>query len=289
MRTLTTEAEAALLSGHKCWNLLLTLRDGTQRGYTSAAESFAIQGVTYQPQNGITPAQYRSDLKPEPSSSEFQGFFSDDQISDIDLLSGALDGAIATLFICSYQEPPSTVTQDECLILSVGELGKATSTNRSFSIEFLTSEVKFSQSLRKRTQSSCRNTLGDSRCQVQLPAYQFLGEVVTITENRDITYLVISQETNAEPNTDDFYRNGRITFTTGANAGNASKIRAHSSGNIQLLNRPFALLAVGDRFTATVGCNKTLAECNTKFNNSNQFRGEPFVPGPNSLIRSPQQ
>lgn len=287
MRNLSTEARMTLLSGHRCWNLLIEQLDGTMRGYTSANNAFAISGVIYQPQNGITPSQYRSDLKPAPSSSEFQGFFSDDQITEIDLLSGVLDGAIATLFICSYKEPPTSVSENLCLILSVGVLGKATFTDNLFNCEFLSAETKFTQSLKKRTQPTCRNTLGDSRCKVALTPFQFVGEVTAIAENRDITFSVVSQNASAQPATNNFYRNGRIAFINGANTGKAAKIRAHSGAVLQLLNRPFNQIAVGDRFTATPGCDKSLSECKDKYNNTNEFRGEPFVPGPGALLRGP--
>lgn len=287
MRNLTTEARTTLLSGHKCWNLLIEQLDGTMRGYTSANNAFIIAGVTYQPQNGITPSQYRSDLKPAPSSSEFQGFFSDEQITEIDLLSGVLDGATATLFICSYKEPPASVSANLCLVLSVGLLGKANFTENLFSCEFLSAENRFTQSLKKRTQPTCRNTLGDSLCQVALTPFQFDGEVTAISQNRDITFSIVNQNASAEPATDTFYRNGRISFTTGDNTGRAAKIRAHTGSVLQLLNRPFNQIAIGDRFTATPGCDKSLAECKDKYNNTNEFRGEPFVPGPGALLRGP--
>lgn len=287
MRTLSANFDAHLREGYRCWCLLIETLSGEKFGFTSTINPLTIDGVTYDPTTGITPSQYRADLRTEPASSSFDGFFSTD-IKEVDLLSGSIDGAIATLFVCSWLNPPSTLNMNTALILSVGTLGKATSTDRGYRSEFLSAEVKLSRSRRKTTQPSCRATLGDSECAVNLSQYQFNGQVSAQIQGVGFRFSVISQNSKAEPKTTHFYRNGYVVFTTGQNAGQRFKISEHNDTNrFELLDRPLYPLDNGDRFLAVVGCDKTLTECHEKFSNSDNFRGEPFVPGPDSLVRSP--
>ncbi len=285
MRTIANKHHNELLSGHKCWCVLIVRRDGKRHGYTSHNKALSIGNDTFLPYGGITPSQFRTDLKTEVASSQVLGVYG--EITETDILSAQLDGAETTLFITSWRNPPNAVNTNTCLILTVGTLGKATLTDRQWEMEILSLEEKLSQNRRDRTQPTCRATLGDDRCQVVLGSYQWRGEVTGVVQNRELSTMVIGQSVFAKPGQDNFYNNGRIEFTTGAARGERAKILSHAQSQMNLLTRPFNRIAVGDRFIVTVGCDKSLDECRVKFNNTDNFRGEPFVPGPNALLRSP--
>lgn len=287
MRPLSPAAKAALADNHRAWCVRVQRLDGAVQGYTSHDRVISIAGVDYRPQSGIIPSNYRSDLKAEAASSEFTGFFDDAEISEQDILRGVLDGAIVTVFVCSWLSPPTAIDNSTCLILSVGGLGKARWTNRQFTLEMLSRETKFQQDLRKTTQPTCRATLGDAACGKAISPYRWRGAVSAIAQNLDITASVVSQGGSAQPTNNGYYTNGRVLWITGANTGNRGKIRTHAGGALSLLAEPFFPIAVGDEFWCDVGCNKSLSECNTKFSNHLNFRGEPFIPGPNALTRSP--
>lgn len=285
MRPLSTEARAALNAGKNAWFVRLELTNGTRRGYTSYDNPIEIDTVLYKP--GITPAQHRSDLILEPASNEFSGFFSDDDITEADVIAGVLDGATATVFVASWALPPQAITDDQCVVLTVASLGKARWGNNQFNFEALSSETNFAKNLRKITQPTCRATLGDQRCTVAIAPYRFVGIVGTPTNQIDFTFTVESQNAQAQPSTPGFYGNGRIEWGSGGNSGTRSKIRIHNGPGISLLQEPFRAIAPGDRFVCQVGCDKTLNGGCVKFANTLNFRGEPFVPGPDAQLRSP--
>ena len=84
---------------------------------------------------------------------------------------------------------------------------------------------------------------------------------------------------------------GRLTWTTGANAGLSIEIKQHrvESGHAvlslwQAMPEP---IAAGDAFTVSAGCDKRLATCRDRFANSLNFRGFPHMPGIDRVAEVP--
>jgi uncharacterized phage protein (TIGR02218 family) len=86
---------------------------------------------------------------------------------------------------------------------------------------------------------------------------------------------------------------GRLTWTSGANAGLSVEIKVHraigGADEFDLWQRAPQAIAVGDAFTAAAGCDKTHATCRAKFANVENFRGFPHMPGNDFIIRMPRQ
>lgn len=87
----------------------------------------------------------------------------------------------------------------------------------------------------------------------------------------------------------DYYAEGVITFTSGANAGLSQKVKTHIVGNVLSLSLPMlSTVAPGDALSIYGGCRKRLAEdCIAKFNNVLNFQGEPHLPGIDALTAPP--
>lgn len=80
---------------------------------------------------------------------------------------------------------------------------------------------------------------------------------------------------------------GKLTFTSGANAGRALEIKAYAPGLIVLAAPMPYPIAVGDTYTATPGCGKRIGEdCVDRYSNGINFRGEPYRPGLDELLRA---
>ena len=81
-----------------------------------------------------------------------------------------------------------------------------------------------------------------------------------------------------------YFTQGTMLFTSGANAGATATVKQHTLANgvntFALMTPLNAAPAVGDNFTVFPGCDKTMATCQSRFNNLNNFRGWPFVPSP---------
>ena len=126
-------------------------------------------------------------------------------------------------------------------------------------------------------QASCRNVLFDPEtCKVNKAAY---------TTNATISGVVnkanFSASTGKPPG---WFANGYLLFTSGANSGLTASIKAFD-GSTFVLNAPLIMPpAVNDAFIVYAGCDRTLATCKGKFNNGDNFMGEPFTPKPEAML-----
>jgi uncharacterized phage protein (TIGR02218 family) len=126
-------------------------------------------------------------------------------------------------------------------------------------------------------QPGCVNTLGDAACTVGLTAYTLGG---TAAAGSTATVVLASGFAQAS----DYFDQGVMRFTSGANAGSQRTVKLHTEGS----PASFALLspfpsppAPGDAFTVYPGCAKDFSPNGCpKFANLANFRATPFVPVP---------
>jgi uncharacterized phage protein (TIGR02218 family) len=76
------------------------------------------------------------------------------------------------------------------------------------------------------------------------------------------------------------YQQGWITFTSGVNEGITSTIKAAAAGALTLIYPLPDAPAAGDTFSATYGCDHTLATCGSRFGNTANYRAFPYIPPP---------
>lgn len=127
-------------------------------------------------------------------------------------------------------------------------------------------------------QAACQNSLYDGACSLSKASFSAAGTVSTITG----TTLTITG--SAASQSDGYWTQGGIIFTSGAANGEARTAKSWVGGVLTLLS-PFPTApAPGDTFKIYAGCDKQLATCNTKFSNSANFKGQPFVPIPETAV-----
>lgn len=118
--------------------------------------------------------------------------------------------------------------------------------------------------------STCDNILGDARCKVDLDDYKQSGTVSTVQGVR--VFDISISETNG------YWSNGLIVFTSGDNVGYSYHIRLHESGNrIWMKASPRIAINNGDAFDIYPGCNYTPDDCYNKYNNMANHLGFPFT------------
>ena len=129
---------------------------------------------------------------------------------------------------------------------------------------------------------SCDAVLGDDRCKVNLLANPDFFKNGTVTDVTSESNFVVS-----ESYVDDYFNQGSLHFTSGANTGFARNVRLQKGDTI-ITYLPFPYpVHVGDQFQMTVGCDKQPATCSGKFNNKANFRGFDFVPTNEDVFNSP--
>jgi uncharacterized phage protein (TIGR02218 family) len=88
---------------------------------------------------------------------------------------------------------------------------------------------------------------------------------------------------------------GKLSFTSGANAGRAAEVKRHAvSGGpitfevtIELWQAMSEAVASGDGFSITPDCDKNFATCRDRFANAANFRGFPYMPGNDAVLAAP--
>ncbi len=88
---------------------------------------------------------------------------------------------------------------------------------------------------------------------------------------------------------DGWFAGGVLTWETGSNAGRSIEVKAwtQATGEIELFLPIGYAIESGDLFRIHPGCDKRLDTCIDRFANVLNFRGEPYVPGQDAMMRYP--
>ena len=85
--------------------------------------------------------------------------------------------------------------------------------------------------------------------------------------------------------TSGYFDRGLITFTSGPNNGLSMEVKSYTVGQLVLvLPMPYTI-AVGNTYSLIAGCDKTFPTCRDRFTNVVNFRGEPYLPGLDSIVQ----
>ncbi|KAA1015979.1 DUF2163 domain-containing protein [Paraburkholderia panacisoli] len=82
-----------------------------------------------------------------------------------------------------------------------------------------------------------------------------------------------------------YFAYGKVVFTSGQNAGFEMDVKAFAPGHVTLAMAMPYPLAVGDTYTIVAGCDKLFGTCRDRWNNVIHFRGEPYIPGQDVILR----
>lgn len=273
MRTIPTDL-AAHLAGEvtttcHCWKV--SLRDGTVLGFTEHDEALTFGGVSFLAASGFQASESDSETGLAASSGEVAGGFSSEAVDEADLASGRYDGAKVELFLVNWQNSQQHV------LLKMREIGEVTRAGGAFRAELRSFAHRLSQPQGRVYGRRCDAALGDVRCGVNLGAFRGSGVVVSVDHMGRMMVSGLSGFAEG------FFRQGRLTFTGGDNAGKSFDLDDHALRDAVAELSFWLPLDVapkpGDIFTVTAGCDKTFTACKAKFANHLNFRGFPHVPG----------
>lgn len=284
MRTIPPVLQAKLDSGvttlARCW--VIVRADGVAQGFTEHDEDIVLDGVTCRADSGLTGSEVTQRLGLAVGGSELTGALSDDTLNEDDLAAGRYDGAEVQLWLVDWSEPELRV------LLANGTLGEVRREGTSFTAEVRGLAQQLSAPTGRLYTATCSADLGDVRCGVDLddPAFRGSGTVGALIA----TSRFVADDLDAFE--DGWFTAGRLTFTSGANAGTSVEVKSHSNNDAVVLDLWQAMpqpIETGDTFTVTAGCDKRFATCHTRFGNAENFRGFPHIPGNDFLVRYPVQ
>ncbi len=134
----------------------------------------------------------------------------------------------------------------------------------------------------------CAAEFGDARCKKDLAPLTDTATVTAIvTTNRLITVALATTHAGGK------YMFGLVTFTSGLNIGASMEIRSWTggtgtTGNLLLYASLPQAIAIGDNLSVVPGCdkafNKDFGQGCYQWDNTDNFRGFPMVPGMNFLF-----
>ena len=267
----------------------LVRRDGAAFGFTTASDPLIINGLVYQPSAGLDSSTLKSSagtgvdnldmtgLLPVKGSAFSLPTISGNVVTSQDLRAGRYDGAELMAFVVNFLDLSMGV-----LILARGNIGEVVLTDGLFKAEFRSLSQRLAQQVGDVTSATCPvRALGDAQCKVPMAGNRFAVSVASVV---DVRTLTVSGRAEAA----DWFRYGALTPSAGLNAGIVMGISAHAAaGGVATLTLresfPFAV-SPGDAMTLETGCDRTWATCKAKFGNAVNFRGQPFVPGNNTLL-----
>lgn len=253
-----------------CWRV--ERRDGAGFGLTSHDSKLVIGGVDYSAEPGMLPAAIERSLGLAESDGEVAGSITSAALDETDLVLGRWDGARVRLVAVDWESPDT-----DMLALMAGEIGEVRIEDERFTAGLRGAVAKLGRSICPETSSECRAELGDKQCRVDLAGRVSRHVVVAV----DSTGLLLDQAIG-----EDFLW-GRARFLSGENNGLASVTVAVDGNRIELRDTMRGATVAGDRIELRHGCDKRFATCCERFDNAENFRGEPHLPGNDLLTRYP--
>lgn len=275
MRVISSALAAELASGTttlcRCWKALR--RDGVVFGFTDHDRDLTFGSITFQAQTGLEASEAESALGLAVGGGEVSGALVADAISEGDIASGLWDGAALETWLVDWRD----VTRR--LLLDTGQIGDISRRGESFTAEIRSLAHLFDQEQGRRYQALCSAELGDTRCTVSLNAAsrRLVTAVASVVDPSTLSIL------SAPAFSVGVFAGGTAQWIGGANDGVRLSIMSHARvGNqevIALWGPPAQGLFAGQSITLTVGCDKRFQTCCSRFNNGQNFRGFPHIPG----------
>jgi len=285
MRAIPSALQAKLDSGvttlARCW--VLTRRDGVVQGFTDHDGDIVVDGVTCRASTGFTASEASSKFDFSVDGTEVSGALADDTLNEADLAAGRYNAARIETWLVDWSEPSLKV------LTARGSLGEVKREGRAFTAELRGLADLLSQETGRLYTARCNADLGDRRCRIDLnnPAFRGVGVVSAVTGTSMLTASGLDGFAAG------WFSAGRLSWTSGANAGLAIEIKEHrlAQGHavLSLWQAMAEPMAIGDGFVVTAGCDKTFATCRDRFGNSVNFRGFPHIPGNDFVMSYPTQ
>jgi len=274
----TPELVALLLSGDPVWVFDLyefTLANGTVLRYTTADIDLEVDSGIYYASAAFERSKISEKAGLEVDNMEMMVHADDlDFIGELEfhqaLVRGALDGAYLVLRWVFYADLASV--PKGTLIRFTGRLGDIVSGGLKAEITVKSDlEILSGKMPRNLYQAPCGHLLYDAGCGVSRVA------VYSTVKAGCTTTLLQTNLTQAAG----WFDLGALIFTDGALNGEIRTVKSQAGdGSVRIIPPLIAAPASGDAFTIYSGCDRKLETCIHKFNKKSHFRGQPYIPVP---------
>lgn len=260
-------------------------KDGTVFRFTDHNTDLEYGGDTYASAIGYERSAVASNSSLAVGTTELKGMLDADSILASDLEAGLWDGAEVRIFAANW----ANLAQGEMKVLR-GTLGEVTVNDLgTFEAELRSLADPLQQSIGSLYLATCKVDLGSTKCGINLAfGGGFTAADSVASAPDDVTLVLVGTGTSLLP--DGWFDRGVAIWQTGLNAGVAREVIGWTQGTLtlDLLGPPPFAIAPGDTLYIQAGCDFLFATCKNKFNNKDNFRGFPLLPGANAVLDVPR-
>ncbi|WP_395408547.1 DUF2163 domain-containing protein [Pseudoduganella sp. UC29_106] len=262
-----------------CHLVKMTRRDGFILAVTpDYDQNITFDGTTYISAFGVIPTAAETSAALNVDTMEVTGALQAMGVNEADIAAGLWDLCEVHPLRVNYMDLSMGAE-----ILNRYTFGEISLGRSSFTAEFRGITQKLQQTLADVVSPTCNANLFDARCGVLETegVYKFSTQAITTaTSQRQFTVSALTQDA-------DFFTAGKVTFSSGANAGLSMEIKQHSAGGVIVLQEPMPYpVAEDDELTVWAGCRKRATEdCLGKFDNIIRFRGFNKIPGQDQMYK----
>lgn len=245
-------------------------------------------GLTYKASLGMDASAIETTATLSVDNLEARGFLDVLGVSEASIAAGVWDYADVRVYRVNWAD---LSMGDEKLIR--GWIGDISVARDEFKNEIRSVSQKLQSRVGEIVAENCKADLFDTRCKVVATegVWKFSGVGVNtiVAAQRQFTCAALVQAAG-------FFEAGKVVWQTGQNAGLSKEIKTHAvlvgspSGADITLQEPMPYaITPGDTGVFYAGCTKRYTEdCLGKFANSINFRGFPFLPGIDAILRGPR-
>lgn len=261
--------------------LKITRTDGQVFAFTSNDVDDLVNGVTYLANPGLNLTDIAISAGAGVGNLELRTLHDGTLFTLVDIFGGLWRNAPFQVFRYNFES-----IADGIDTLLVGTLGEFELRDNELVVELRDLRQYLQQPVGEVSSKTCRARLGDARCRKDLTAFTKTGTLTHVTSNQ-----IFRDASRGEDS--DFFGEGEIEFTSGANDGLRAKIKSFAvgsppDGTFTLALPMIGTVSAGDTYIAIAGCRKRLEEdCLGKFDNVLNFQGEPHRRGLNNVIQRP--
>ncbi|EBA11363.1 DUF2163 domain-containing protein [Roseobacter sp. CCS2] len=274
---------AHLRSGvsHTCHCWLIRRRDGVQLGFTDHDADLHFDGITFNPQNGLSARAIANTTGLSVNNTEAFGVLSDDAIAEADILAGRYDGATVQVWLVCWDDANARKT------LFRGSLGEITRGAGGFEAELQGLTEALNQTQGRSYLKTCSAVFGDARCRfgTDHPSYRLEHSLDAPSEGQVFTLTGIKNFNIG------WFEHGVLEVLSGAAIGLQGLIKSDvglTERVITLWSPLNAPVSPGDVLRLTAGCDKRPVTCREKFSNFLNYQGFPDMPGDDWLVSVPR-
>lgn len=254
--------------------------DGEIYGFTSHDENRTIDGIEYFADPGLLMSEIVIAANLDVGNLELTTLHDHTIFTLSDIMGGVWRNASFLVFRYNWADE-NDLTLADCELVLAGNMGKVEVRQNVVVAEMRDIRQYMQPEIGDVSQKTCRYRLGDERCKVGLSDFTVSGTITHIINSR----REVRDTDRAE--TEDYFGEGSITFTSGAAAGITAKVAEYNvDGTFRLALPLYVDIEVGDDYIAVAGCRKRLEEdCVPKFGNELNFGGEPDRRGPDNVTK----